>query len=117
MFSPVHPGRILRDDFLVPRGLTQVELAERIGVSFPRINELVNGKRGVTVDTALRLARLFGTTPEYWLNLQRDFDLSIALAGRLEVIRRIEPIAGTSEARVRWWPAGQSRAESFRPVD
>ena len=84
MSHPVHPGRILRDEFLVPRDLTQVELAKRIGVSFPRINELVNGKRGVTVDTALRLARLFGTTPQYWLNLQRDYDLAAALAGSLE---------------------------------
>jgi len=55
--------------------LTQKELAERIGVSYPRVNELVHGKRGVTPDTALRLARFFGTTPEFWLNLQQAYDL------------------------------------------
>lgn len=115
MSSPLHPGQVLRDEFLRPRGLTQVELAERIAVSFPRVNELVNGKRGVTVDTALRLARLFGTTPQYWLNLQRDYDLSVALGGRLEEIRRIEPLASKSEARVRWWPAAQpARLEAHR---
>lgn len=102
-----HPGRILKDEFLAPRGLTQVELAERIAVSFPRVNELVNGKRGVTVDTALRLARLFGTTPQYWLNLQRDYDLAAALGASLENIRRIEPLGAASEARVRWWPAAE----------
>jgi addiction module HigA family antidote len=84
--------------------LTQVELADRIGVSFPRINEIVNGKRGVTVDTALRLARLFGTTPQYWLNLQRDYDLAIAVESSMDAIHEIEPLASAKEARVRWWP-------------
>ncbi len=73
--SPTHPGEILLEEFLEPYGLTQKELAERIGVSYPRVNELVHGKRGVTPDTALRLARLFGTTPEFWLNLQQAYDL------------------------------------------
>ncbi|HUF09141.1 MAG TPA: HigA family addiction module antitoxin [Rhodothermales bacterium] len=63
-----------------------------------------NAKRGVTVDTALRLARLFGTTPQYWLNLQRDYDLAIAVATSTDSIHRIEPLQTASEARVRWWP-------------
>jgi len=73
--APVHPGEVLLEEFLKPYGLTQKELAERIGVSYPRVNELAHGKRGVTPDTALRLARLFGTTPEFWLNLQQAYDL------------------------------------------
>lgn len=72
---PTHPGEMLREEFLEPLGMTQTELAERIHVSYPRVNELVNGKRGVTPDTALRLAKLFGTTPEFWLNGQRNWDL------------------------------------------
>jgi addiction module HigA family antidote len=73
--------------------MTQTQLAERIGVSYVRVNELVNGKRGVTPDTALRLARLFGTTPEFWLNGQRNWDLWHALrAPGAKDIERIEPI-------------------------
>jgi addiction module HigA family antidote len=102
---PKHPGLILRRDYLRPASMTQVALAERIGVSFPRVNEIVNGKRGITVDTALRLARLFGTTPQYWLNLQRDYDLSLAVQTSMEAIHRIEPLAAKEEARVRWWPS------------
>ena len=73
--TPTHPGEVLVKEFLEPYGLTQKELAERIGVSYPRVNEPVAGKRGVTPDTALRLARFFGTTPEFWLNLQLAYDL------------------------------------------
>lgn len=73
--TPTHPGEVLLEEFLKPYGLTQKELAERIGVSYPRINELIHGRRGVTPDTALRLARLFGTSPEFWLNLQQAYDL------------------------------------------
>jgi antitoxin HigA-1 len=72
---PTHPGEMLLEEFLKPFGMTQTELAERIHVSFPRVNEIVNGKRGVTPDTALRLSKLFGTTPEFWLNGQRNWDL------------------------------------------
>lgn len=84
---------MLREEFLEPLGMTQTQLAERIGVSYVRVNELVNGKRGVTPDTALRLARLFGTTPEFWLNGQRNWDLWHALrAPGAKDIERIEPI-------------------------
>ena len=65
---PIHPGAILLKDFLTPLGLTQTELAQGIRVSFPCVNEIVNGKRGITTDTALRLSRLFRTTPRFWLN-------------------------------------------------
>ena len=72
---PTHPGEMLLEEFLKPLGLSQTELAQRINVSYPRVNEIINGKRGVTPDTALRLAKLLGTTPEFWLNGQRNWDL------------------------------------------
>lgn len=92
--SPLpHPGEILEAEFLEPLGVTQTELADRIGVSFRRINELVNGKRGVTPDTALRLARAFGTTAEFWMNLQQAWDLWHAMHGpEASQIAKIEPI-------------------------
>ena len=84
---------MLLTEFLEPLGLTQAELAVRIRVSYPRVNEIVNGKRGVTPDTALRLARLLGTTPEFWLNGQRNWDLWHAMhspvANEIEGIERV----------------------------
>jgi len=94
--------------------MTQVELAERIGASFPRVNELVNGKRGVSVDTALRLARLFGTTPQFWLNLQRDYDLAIAVESSVDAIHTIQPLAKEEEASVRWWPSRRNEGRGMR---
>ena len=72
---PTHPGEMLLEEFLKPLGMTQADLAEKIGVSYPRINELVRGKRGVTPDTALRLEKLFGMEAQFWLNLQLARDL------------------------------------------
>ncbi len=92
---PTHPGEMLLEEFLRPLSMTQSELAERIRVSYPRVNELVNGKRGVTPDTALRLSKLFGTTPEFWLNGQRNWDLWHALHSKdSSVLEEIEPVAG-----------------------
>lgn len=91
---PTHPGEMLLEEFLNPISMTQTELARRIHVSFPRINEIINGKRGVTPDTALRLSRLFGTTPEFWLNGQRNWDLWHAVHSRTAAeIETIEPIS------------------------
>lgn len=73
--APPHPGEILRERFLKPRGLTQTELAERLRMSYVRLNEIVNGRRGITPDTALRFGRLFDTPPEYWLHAQMACDL------------------------------------------
>ena len=73
--TPIHPGEVLLDDFLEPLGLSQYRLAHDISVPPRRINEIVHGKRGVTADTALRLARYFGTSERFWLNLQARFDL------------------------------------------
>ena len=74
---PVHPGEVLREDFLEPLGLTQYRLARSLTVPPRRINEIVHGKRAVTADTALRLARFFGTSERFWLNLQTGFDLEV----------------------------------------
>jgi antitoxin HigA-1 len=76
---PTHPGEMLREEFLVPYNITQKDLATRIGVSFVRVNEIVNGKRGVTPDTALRLEQLFGMEAQVWLNLQQTWDLYQAM--------------------------------------
>ena len=91
---PTHPGEMLLEEFLKPLGMTQTELAERIHVSYPRVNELIHAKRGVTPDTALRLSRLFGTTAEFWLNGQRNWDLWHALhSDSASELDSIEPLA------------------------
>lgn len=93
---PTHPGEMLLEEFLKPLGMTQKELAERTHMSYPRINELVHGKRGITPDTALRLSKLFGTTPEFWLSGQLAWDLWHAMrAPKAEEIAEIEPIGRT----------------------
>lgn len=92
-----HPGRMLLEEFLKPLGMSQMELANRIGVSFPQVNELVHGKRGMTPDTALRLERLFGMEAQFWLNLQLAWDLYHATrspAGKaIRKIRRFPALA------------------------
>jgi len=91
--APAHPGEILERQFLEPLGMTQTELSRRLDVPFKRVNEIVNGKRSVTAETALLLARLFGTSAEFWLNLQNARDLHAALQGqRGERIERVEPL-------------------------
>jgi addiction module HigA family antidote len=85
--KPVHPGEVLLEEFLKPMDLSQDRLALDIGVPTRHINEIVVGKRSITADTALRLARYFGMSPQFWLGLQMDYDLDItadALADRLE---------------------------------
>jgi antitoxin HigA-1 len=72
---PTHPGEILLEEFLRPLGMTQADAAARMEISTNRLNELIRGKRGVTADTALRLAKLLTTTPEFWMNLQSAYDL------------------------------------------
>ena len=74
---PIHPGEILQEEFLAPMGVTQYRLARDIGVSPRRINEIVHGTRAVTANTALRLGRYFGTSAQFWLNLQSHYDLEV----------------------------------------
>jgi addiction module HigA family antidote len=84
---PIHPGEILMEDFLKPMGLTRYRLAKSIGVSQQRIGEIILGKRSITADTALRLARFFGTDAQSWMNLQTHYDLAVteeAISGRLD---------------------------------
>ena len=76
--SPIHPGEVLLEEFLVPMDLSQNRLALSIGVPPRRINEIVLGKRRITAETALRLARYFGNSPQFWLGLQSDYDLDVA---------------------------------------
>jgi antitoxin HigA-1 len=77
-FPPAHPGEVLREDFLQPLRLSQYALAKAIGVPQIRISEIVNGKRAITPDTALRLARYFGTSAEFWIGMQATYDLETA---------------------------------------
>ena len=74
---PIHPGETLREDFLRPLGLTANRLAIELQVPVTRVNDIVRGKRAITADTALRLARYFGTTPQFWMNLQASYDLEL----------------------------------------
>jgi len=74
---PIHPGEILRDEFLEPMGISQYRLAKDISVPPRRINEIVHGKRSITADTALRLGRFFGMSAQFWLNLQTRYDLEV----------------------------------------
>jgi addiction module HigA family antidote len=79
---PTPPGEMLLEEFLRPRGITQVQLASRMGVPIQRVNTIVNGKRGITAETAVLLAEALDTTPEFWMALQADFDLWHALRKR-----------------------------------
>ena len=89
---PMHPGEILRDEFLTPMDLSVYRLAREIKVSRPRLNDIVLGRRGVTTDTALRLGRYFGTTPEFWINLQTRHDLDVAeRTVRRQIEREVAP--------------------------
>jgi addiction module HigA family antidote len=94
--APVHPGEILQKEFLEPMGLSQNRLAMALGVPARRINEIVLGKRGITADTALRLARYFKMSPQFWLGLQMDYELDMAedmLEGKLE--KEVTPMSVT----------------------
>ena len=92
MMKPPHPGETLKEEYLAPLGMSVNSLARELGVGAARLNEIVLGRRGVSADTALRLARYFGTTPELWLNLQAFYDLRMAQrkAG-LAIERKIKP--------------------------
>jgi len=89
---PTHPGEMLREDFLPDYGLTVSGLADAVGVSRQTINELLRGRRAITPETALRLARLFGNSPEFWLNAQRAVDLWDATKAIEKDLRRIRPL-------------------------
>lgn len=95
---PIHPGEVLSEDFLVPLGLTEYRLAKDIGVPPRRINEIVNGKRSITADTAVRLARYFAWPAEVWLNLQATHDRQMAEMQMRTTLARIRPCAALAAA-------------------
>jgi len=90
---PTRPGEMLLEEFVKPLAITQSELASRLGISFPRLNEIVRGKRAITSDTALRLARVIGMSADFWLGLQLDWDLWHAMrSSKASEIARLEPL-------------------------
>jgi addiction module HigA family antidote len=93
LLPPVHPGEILREEFMEPLELSSNALAKALGVTAARINEIVNEKRGITADTALRLARYFGTSPDVWINLQKRYELEVARRELGDALRHIRPRA------------------------
>lgn len=96
---PTHPGEMLLEEFLKPLGLTQLAFAARLGVSYPRLNELIHGKRAMTPDTALRLERVLGMSADFWLTLQQDWDLWHAMRSpEAKAIRRLRPLAAAGAA-------------------
>ncbi|WP_232679911.1 HigA family addiction module antitoxin [Nocardioides sp. R-C-SC26] len=94
--DPIHPGEVLLDDFIAEFGITQHRLAVAIGVPPRRINEIVHGKRGITADTAVRLGTYFGTSAEFWMNLQSHYELRIERRALAEQLATIEPIQTAS---------------------
>ena len=94
--SPTHPGEMLLEEFLAPMGLTQRDLADAIQVPYQRVNEIINGRRGITPSTALRLAKFFGMSADFWMNVQLRWDLYRAQQSErdaLKTIRRYTPAA------------------------
>jgi antitoxin HigA-1 len=89
--TPTHPGEMLLEEFLVPMGITQRELATAIHVPYQRINDLVNGRRGITPSTALRLAKFFEMTPDFWMNVQLRWDLYFAEQEEQNILKEIQP--------------------------
>jgi antitoxin HigA-1 len=92
----VHPGEILREEFLKPLQMSAYELAKRLRVPAPRVNDIVLERRGISADTAVRLSRFFGTTEQFWLNLQGAYEVSRVLAEQATEIDRIEPRAAAA---------------------
>ncbi len=89
--QPTHPGEILKEEFLAPLNMTQSHLAKALYTSFRAVNELVNEKRGITVEMALRLSKYFGTSPQLWLNLQNQYDVYKVLMKKSELFSKVKP--------------------------
>lgn len=87
--DPVHPGEVLKEDFLKPHAITQTQLAAHIGVTVQRVNEIANGRRGISAETAWLLAQAFGTSPRFWMNLQSQYDLAMHSPERR--VRKLAP--------------------------
>lgn len=97
VMPPLHPGEILKEEFLDPLDMTPYALAKKLGVPVPRINDIARGKRAISADTALRLSRYFGNSARFWLNLQSSYDLQIAeIKAGERIEREVEPMADAS---------------------
>lgn len=97
---PVHPGEILREEFLVPLNMTANALSKKLGVTASRVNEIVKEERGITPETALRLARFFGGDAQSWLNLQTIYDLKIAQKETMKkILKEVTPLGGANDER------------------
>jgi antitoxin HigA-1 len=96
--APTHPGQMLSEEFLKPMGITQRELADSIHVPYQRINEIINGRRGVTPSTALRLSKFFSVSPDFWLNLQLRWDLFFAQQAESTELDSIHPVSVLGES-------------------
>ena len=116
--DPIHPGEILAEEFLAPLELSANALARALGVPVTRVSEILRGRRGVSADTALRLARFFGTSPDLWLGLQAEYDLRVAeRAVGAEIRRRIvPPRVGPAPVRPYAVTGGQMAVEAREPV-
>ncbi len=90
--TPTHPGEMLLEEFLRPMGLTQRELSVAIRVPYQRVNEIINGRRGITPSTALRLAKFFGVSPDFWMNIQLRWDLYFAKQSEADNLKTIKPL-------------------------
>ena len=93
---PIHPGEVLREEFIVPMGLTAHALAMELQVPAPRINDIVRERRGITADTALRLAQFFGTSGEFWMGLQVDYEMAMTRGPMRDVLKRIRRFEPTN---------------------
>jgi antitoxin HigA-1 len=93
--TPTHPGEMLLEEFLNPMGLTQRDLADAIHVPYQRINDIVNERRGITPSTALRLAKYFNMTPDFWMNVQLRWDMYFAQQNEVKILETIEPLTTT----------------------
>ncbi|MDR2214616.1 MAG: HigA family addiction module antidote protein [Nevskiaceae bacterium] len=91
--KPIHPGEMLREEFMIPLGLSSNALARAIGVTPARVNDIVRERRGITADTALRFARYFGTSHDFWMNLQSHYDVLVAINAAGRTISHIKPMA------------------------
>lgn len=99
--TPTHPGEMLLEEFLRPMGLTQRELATQIHVPYQRVNDIVNGRRGITPSTALRLAKFFDMSPDFWMNLQLRWELYFAQQDEARVLKTIKPYPSANHPVVR----------------
>ena len=90
--TPTHPGEMLLEEFLRPMGITQRNLANAINVPYQRVNEIINGRRGITPSTALRLAKVFGVSADFWMNIQLRWDLYFAMKSESDALNAIKPL-------------------------